>query len=168
MNDGLIDSFQHNAWATRAVHRVCQGLSEAQLETMAPGTYGSVIATLRHLVSSEASYCRRLTGDEPAWYGLAQESPSLDDLAEYIDDLAARWERFLTVPFDAERSFVIPWHDGTERNVPAGIYLAQVLHHGCEHRTQIFTTLSSLGVETPDLGLWDYSEITNRSTLREP
>lgn len=167
MNDGLIDLFRHNAWATGEVLGVCQELTETQLETSVTGTYGSVIATLRHLVSSEAGYCRRLTGEEPVWYGRAQEAPSLDELAGYIDDLAARWEQFLTVPFDAERSFVIPWHDGTERNVPAGIYLAQALHHGCEHRTQIFTTLSSLGVETPDLGLWDYSEITNRSTLQE-
>ncbi|MEX1158462.1 MAG: DinB family protein [Thermomicrobiales bacterium] len=167
MNDGLIDLFQHSAWATREVCRVCQGLSEAQLEAIAPGTYGSVIATLRHLVSAEAGYCRRLTGDEPVWYERARQSPSLDELAGYTDDLAARWEQFLTVPFDAERMFVIPWHDGTQRNVPAGVYLAQALHHGCEHRTQIFTILSSLGVETPDLGLWDYSEITNRSTPRD-
>lgn len=167
MNDGLIDLFRHDAWATHEVLGVCQGLSETELDAMAPGTYGSVIATLRHMVASEAGYCRRLTGGEPVWYGHAQESPSLDELAEYVDDLATRWEQFLTVPFDAERSFVIPWHDGTERNVPAGIYLAQALHHGCEHRTQIFTILSAIGVETPDLGLWGYSEIANRAMLRE-
>ena len=81
-------------------------------------------------------------------------------------DLAARWDRFLSEPFDAERLFVISWHDGIDRDVPAGIVLNQVLHHGNEHRTQINTTLTSIGVQTPDLGLWDFAEATNRALQR--
>lgn len=167
MNDGLIDAFRHNAWATREVLSACQGLSESQLETTVPGTYGSIIATLRHTVRSEAGYCRRLTGDEPTWYGSIGESTSLDELAEHIDDLAARWERFLSEPFDAERSFVIGWHDGVDRDVPAGVVLVQALHHGNEHRTQICTTLSSIGVTPPELGVWDFAEATHRAPRRE-
>ncbi len=165
MNDGLIDSFRHNAWATREVLCVCQQLTQPQLETTVPGTYGSIISTLRHTVASEAGYCRRLTGEESAWYGHTDDA-TVAALVEYADDLAARWERFLTQPFDAERTFVVEWHDGSDRDVPAGIYLAQALHHGNEHRTQICTTLTSIGVKTPDLGLWDYAEATNRAPRR--
>ncbi|HEX5504727.1 MAG TPA: DinB family protein [Thermomicrobiales bacterium] len=167
MNDGLLDAFHHNAWATRELLRVCRGLTEAQLRMTAPGTYGSSIATLRHLVASEAGYCRRLTGEEPAWYGRADDEPGLDELAGRGGDLAARWERFLAQPFDAERTFVVAWHDGADRDVPAGVYLAQALHHGNEHRAQICTVLTSIGVTTPDLGVWDYAEATNRARRRE-
>jgi uncharacterized damage-inducible protein DinB len=166
MNDGLYDAFRHNAWATRELLLVCQALTETQLHATAPGTYGSIIATLRHLVASEAGYCRRLTGEEPPWYRHAGDAPSLVELAGYIDDLAARWERFLSQPFDAERTFVVPWHDGIDRDVPAGIYLAQTLHHGNEHRAHICTVLSTIGVTTPDLGVWDYAEATNRAPRR--
>jgi uncharacterized damage-inducible protein DinB len=37
--------------------------------------------------------------------------------------------------------------DGYERDAPIGIRLAQALHHGTDHRSQICTTLTSLGVE---------------------
>ncbi len=168
MNDGLIDAFRHNAWATREVLHVCQPLTDAQLETTVAGTYGSIIATLTHLVASEGGYCRRLTGDEPSWYSHRDDAPDVATLMERADDLAGRWESFLGTPFDAERLFIITWHDGIDRDVPAGIVLAQVLHHGNEHRTQICTTLSSIGVETPGLGLWEYSESTQRSTPRKP
>jgi uncharacterized damage-inducible protein DinB len=167
MNDGLIDAFGHNAWAMRELLAVCRQLTEAQLHATAPGTYGSIIATLGHAVSSEAGYCARLTGEEPGWDRRAEAPPRVDELARRIGDLAARWDRFLAYPFDAERTFVIEWHDGIDRDVPAGVVLAQALHHGNEHRAHVCTVLASIGVATPDLGLWDYAEATNRARPRE-
>ena len=166
MNDGLIDGFRHNTWATHLVLQACAGLSNAQLDTIVPGTYGSIIETLRHLVSSEGSYCRRLTGDEPEWYGNRDEEPDLAELARRVDDLATRWERFLSLPFDAERLFVIAWDDGIDRDVPAAIVLIQALHHGNEHRTQVNTTLTSIGVQSPELGVWEFAAATNRAPQR--
>jgi uncharacterized damage-inducible protein DinB len=166
MNDGLLDAFRHNAWATRELLRACRDLSEAQLDTTVVGTYGSIIDTLRHTVRSEAGYCRRLTGEEPEWYSRTENPPSLEELAEHNDDLAARWERFLATPFDAERLFVVAWHDGRDYDVPAGVYLAQALHHSNEHRAQVCTTLTAIGVTPPTLGLWDFAEATQRVTPR--
>src|SRR5690349_9651597 len=137
MNDGLVDAFRHNTWATRQVLKVCQKLTESQLQETAPGTYGSIIATLWHIVRSEASYCRRLTGEEPTWDWRAKAMPGIAVLADHVDDLAARWERFLDQPFDADRTFVIEWDDETDYDVPAGVVLVQALHHGNEHRTQV-------------------------------
>jgi uncharacterized damage-inducible protein DinB len=166
MNDGLIDGFRHNTWATHQVLQACASLTNDQLNTTVTGTYGSIIATLRHLVSSEGGYCRRLTGEEPDWYANRDNDPDIAELARRVDDLASRWERFLAEPFDAERLFIIPWHDGIDRDVPAGIVFNQVLHHGNEHRTQLNTTLTAIGVQTPDLGLWDFAEATNRAPQR--
>jgi uncharacterized damage-inducible protein DinB len=168
MNDGLIDSFRHNAWATGQLLAVCRTLTDEQLETTVTGTYGRLRDILRHYISSEAGYCRRLTGEEPAWYQSERsaDSVSIADLASYAADLAVRWDRFLRVPFDAERLFVINWHDGVDRDVPAGIILAQVLHHANEHRAQICTTLTQLGIQPPHMGLWDFAEATNRAPQR--
>jgi uncharacterized damage-inducible protein DinB len=45
--------------------------------------------------------------------------------------------------------------------------LAQALHHGTDHRSQICTILTTLDVEPPELGLWDYAEATNRAAPRD-
>jgi uncharacterized damage-inducible protein DinB len=167
MNDGLIDAFRHNAWATRLVLDACRGLTDEQLNATIPGVYGSIIDTLRHIVRSEAGYCARLRGDEPSWDRRAEnDAPDLDELARRNDENEERWLGFLETPFDAERLFVIPWHDGIDRDVPAGVFLVQALHHANEHRTQVCTMLTTLGAEAPALGVWEFAEATNRAPQR--
>ncbi len=170
MNDGLIDGFRYNTWATREIIAACRDLTEEQMDATATGSYGSIIETLRHYISSEASYQARLTGEEPSWDRRAEDEPDLNLLAERVDELDERWERFLSTPFDAERTFVITWHDGIDRDVPAGVVLMQALQHAIEHRGQICSALTEIGVATPDygsnMGLWDYAEVTNRAPQR--
>jgi len=167
VNDGLVDAFRHNTWATRELIRVCQGLTEEQLSATTIGMYGSIIDTLRHIVSSDASYLVRLTAVEPSWDRRAAERPDLDTLAERTEELAARWERFLAEPVDAERVLVIRWPDGTDYTVPAGVVLAQALHHGSEHRGQICAILTSIGVTPPELGVWEFAQATGRAQPRQ-
>src|SRR5439155_11981549 len=50
MGDGLLETFRHNGWANRALLDACRHLSEEQLGATAEGTYGSVLATLQHIV----------------------------------------------------------------------------------------------------------------------
>jgi uncharacterized damage-inducible protein DinB len=43
-----------------------------------------------------------------------------------------------------------------------GIRLAQALHHGTDHRSQICTALTTLGVEPPSIDVWDFGERDGR------
>ena len=166
MNDGLIDAFGHNAWAMRELLRVCRELTPAQLQATATGTYGSISETFRHIVSSEARYYARLAGEPLPSEGTV-ESPNLDEVAARVDDLAGTWDRYLAQPFDADRTLVVPWNDGHDYDVPAGVILVQAIHHGNEHRAHLCTVLSSIGVTPPALGLWDYAEATDRAKPRQ-
>ena len=46
--------------------------------------------------------------------------------------------------------------DGSSTEAPVGIRLAQALHHGTDHRSQICTALTTLGVEPPPIDVWDF------------
>ncbi len=61
----LADAFGHHVWATIRVLDVCATLDDAQLATNVPGTYGSIISTLRHLVGGDVFYLGVLRGGEP-------------------------------------------------------------------------------------------------------
>lgn len=167
MNDGLLDCFRHNAWATRQLLEHIATLTPEELAAESPGNYGSIYSTLWHLVRADGNYCVRLTGEQTAWARSEDARPSLEELERYVDDLEGRWLRFLAEPFDAERTFVIPWHDGRKLVVPAGVILAQAIHHANEHRAQICTTLTVLGHQPPAIGVWDFAEATNRAQLHE-
>jgi uncharacterized damage-inducible protein DinB len=170
MNDGLVDIFRYNAWANRELLAACRDLTDEQLNASVVGTYGSIIDTLRHYIASEAGYQARLMGEEPSWDRQAGDAPDIAELAARHEELAARWVRFLETPFDAERVFVIRWHDGIDRDVPAGVVLTQAVIHAHEHRSQICTILTTIGITPPDygggFGAWDYAEVTDRAPQR--
>ena len=48
--------------------------------------------------------------------------------------------------------------DGTHGHAPLGIRLSQVVHHGTDHRSQVCTALTILGIEPPAIDVWDYGE----------
>ncbi len=50
------DAMAHHIWATERLIDACEVLTPEQLQTPAPGTYGSVLDTLRHLVSTDGWY----------------------------------------------------------------------------------------------------------------
>lgn len=171
MNDGLIDGFRYNTWATREIIAACRELTDEQLDATAVGAFGSIIDTLRHVVFWEAHDAARLTGEQPGWDYRTEDVPDLDELSRRVDELDGCWERFLATPVDAEQTFLIPWLDGVDRDVPAGVFLIGVLHHGIEHRSQICTILTSIGVDPPDygsdMGPLDYADLTNRARRRQ-
>ncbi len=55
--------------------------------------------------------------------------------------------------------------DGTDSLAPLGIRLAQVLHHGTDHRSQICTALTTLGIEPPAIDVWDFADEGGRLSV---
>ena len=53
--------------------------------------------------------------------------------------------------------------EGWTFHAPIGFRLAQVVHHGTDHRSQVCTALTSLGVDPPIIDLWAYGEATGRT-----
>ena len=74
----LGDAFAHHIWATERLIDACAALTPEQLRTPAPGTYGSIIDTFRHLVRSDSWYLSFFRDeptapiDEKAEMGLAE------------------------------------------------------------------------------------------------
>jgi uncharacterized damage-inducible protein DinB len=58
--------------------------------------------------------------------------------------------------------------DGSESHAPLGIRLAQVLHHGTDHRSQVCTALTNLGVTPPEIDVWDFGWLDGRVFEVEP
>ncbi len=63
---------------------------------------------------------------------------------------------------DVEKDVVRHRDDGSESHAPLGIRLAQVIHHGTDHRSQICTGLTSLGFTPPEIDVWDYGREDGR------
>jgi uncharacterized damage-inducible protein DinB len=162
------DAFAHHTWATKRLAEACRALTTEQLTTEVAGTYGSILATLRHMVADDWFYLGVLTGERPTLTGDPQ-AMNLGELAEAIEVLGASWSKFVAGDINPDVMVKeVDDTDGFERDAPLGVHLAQALHHGNEHRTQIRTALTVLGVEPPRISVFHFALETGRSVERYP
>ncbi|RPJ45605.1 MAG: hypothetical protein EHM21_09270, partial [Chloroflexi bacterium] len=76
----LVELIRYNNWANAQVFAACQKLTEEQLAASAPGAYGSIHATLGHMIAAEADYINRLTGNGPLPPFRWEDRPALEDI----------------------------------------------------------------------------------------
>lgn len=163
MSGSLLDAaFAHNTWATLRLIDACADLSTEELQTNVPGTRGPLIETLRHIVSGEAFDLEIVTGI-PADESLERMTPR--ELREPTEQLGAAWSRFLAAPIDPDEMVrEVDPSDGYERTAPLAFRLAGTLNHGSDHRSQICTALTTMGIEPPKVDVMNYGLEVERVT----
>jgi len=149
------DAFAHHVWATLRLVDACLALSPEQLETAVPGTYGSILDTLRHFIGSDAWDLFVATGDRASL--IDEDDMDLSELRAAMESHGPAWLRLLTQDLDPDAVLnEVDPDDGYTRNIAMGIELAAALQHGTDHRSQVCTALTSLGVESPRIDVLDY------------
>jgi len=151
--------FEHNNWANSKIIQACSALTDEQMdaEPKSP-TQGSIRSTLVHLATGQRGYLRLLTlpveERRAAWSGVpfAELESSASSTGEALLALA-RDESSLSKlerRQETEGWFVEPW-----------VLMVQIINHATEHREQIKSMLTSLGVTPPSIDGWDFGEFTN-------
>jgi uncharacterized damage-inducible protein DinB len=164
----LDDALRHHSWATLKLIDALAEVTEDRLATSTPGTFGSIIDTLRHTIGADSWYLHRL-GFLDA--GLTDEEEEALDVAgcrAMAERHAELWPQVAVADIDPDEIVVVERDDGTATHAPKGIRLAQVLHHGTDHRSQICTALTALGIEPPEIDLWAFGLETGRVTQTGP
>jgi uncharacterized damage-inducible protein DinB len=166
MTSGLLaDAFGHHSWATLELLDACSQLQEHQLAVGTPGVYGSILETLRHLVGADCSYLRVTAGGHDV---IDDGAASVADLRREMEAHQAAWTELLTRDLDPDAWLVRHRPDGSETHATLGIRLAQAIHHGTDHRSQVCTMLSNQGIEPPAIDVWDYGMAHGRTRRTEP
>ena len=137
----------YNAWANRRIYEATSRLSDADYRSDGGAYFGSVHATLNHLLVGDRIWMRRFTGEGPVQTKL--DEILFDDLASlrtereaqdrriiaYIDGLS---EKQLAETF-TYRTIVRPV-DITQALAPA---LSHFFNHQTHHRGQVHALLSA-------------------------
>jgi uncharacterized damage-inducible protein DinB len=165
MTSLMEDAFAHHVWATVTLADVCLALPREQLQTMVPGTYGSIHDTMRHIVGADASYLY-VTSDK-TFPPIDEEQMSFQELRDQIATHGEWWSKVLATG-DPDRVLTRHRDDGSSTTAPLSIRLAQAVHHGTDHRSQICTALTTIGVEPPFIDVWDFGEQAGTVTETQP
>ena len=152
----LVKLFEHNNWANQKIIQACYALSDEQLDAEPHSvTKGNIRETLSHLVTSQRGYLALLTmpvekrPTTPLEFSELQESAH--GSGEGLLALAKGEQKPLETRLKTTDGFYTdPW-----------VVMLQVINHATEHREQIKSMLSALGVSPPDIDGWDYGEATS-------
>lgn len=159
MTTGISDFLQYNLWANLRFLDFCKSLTDEQLDFAIKGVYGSVRATITHMITSEEGYARRFT------FTGEKLTPLLKDFTTFpgFDELLRRAERsgkeLIAVAERSDLDEILHLDDGTY-DCPLIIVLIQAVNHGVDHRSQVSTLLAQQGIDLPGLDAWHYNDAT--------
>ncbi len=157
----LLRAMRHNSWANQELLAFCAKMPPAQLEWTAAGVYGTIHATLQHILGAEAGYLHSLTGGElPPGGRLPETLVSLGRLTDLAKSNAGRIEKVLATEKDPDRKITRP----SGAIVPATVIVTQFIHHGSDHRAHVGSILGANGLAGPNLDAWAFGRAIGVST----
>lgn len=146
--------FEHNNWANQKIMEVCLTLTDDQLDAPPQSaTEGSIRSTLTHLVSAQHGYLRLLT--IPLEERKDRVTLQFDELQE---SLKSSGERLLELARDESKLPTTRLRTRDDYRVEPWVVMIQIINHATEHREQIKSMLTALGIEPPSIDGWDYGD----------
>jgi uncharacterized damage-inducible protein DinB len=149
--NSLVKLFEHNNWANEKIIQACYALSNEQLDAEPrSATQGTIRGTLTHLVSSQRGYFALLTLPVTERPTNPLEFADLEESARTSGNGLLELARGARKPLESrlrtrDKHYTEPW-----------VVMLQVINHATEHREQIKSMLSALGVTPPDIDGWDF------------
>lgn len=161
-SDFLTTLIEYNNWVNVRIIDACESLTDQQLDAKAAtATKGSIRETLWHLMTAQQRMVWRVTGagsiDDDIW----QDPPSFAELREAA---LASGEQLLAIAEESPQATVKTQFGGIDYLVEPSVVMAVALNHAAEHREQINSMLSTLGIKPPEGG-WMFGVSTG--ALRE-
>ncbi len=151
MADPIREIFNYHYWATFTLLDHCAALPPERLDDSVPGTAGSIIDTMTHLVLAERLYLALINGQPRP--PRDHRKYTLQELREQFEGQTRQWEEILDHVDDYD-----PTLHNEDGDYPHArdLFLTQMIHHGNDHRTHICTILGATGQEVPEIDEWAY------------
>ncbi len=148
--------FEHNNWANQKMIEACYALSDEQLDAEPlSATKGTIRRTLLHLVHSQQGYLLLLT--KP----VDQRQNNAPDFAEFSESARKSGEGLLALAREEQKPFETRLTTTDGFYTEPWVVILQIINHATEHREQINSMMSAMGITPPNLDGWSYGEDAN-------
>lgn len=155
MHQILAEVFRHHRWANLVLLDACANLSDEVLDTQVPGTFGTIRSTLVHLVAAQGRCLVALASWTPN--PAIREDAAFPGFASLRDEMVRTSDALIDVAGRVMRDTIVRGVRGGESYaIPASVFLIQAINHATEHRAQVATIMSQLGIVPPTIDGWAY------------
>lgn len=147
---------RYNRWANRKVYDLAETLDDATLRQDFGAFFGSIHATLNHILVGDRLWTSRVNGEYHGLKGLDQIlHDDLSDLRrarEAMDDYIVRMVDRMAVGLDGGLNKEVLYRTqsgGEKHSSPARHIFLTLFNHQTHHRGQIHAMLTRAGIEEP-------------------
>jgi uncharacterized damage-inducible protein DinB len=146
----------YNAWMNERLFDLCRSIDDIDRKKDSGAFFGSIHATLNHILYGDLAFMSRFTGDPAVVPALGVDvHDDFDDLwrsRASLDKRLREWSSTLDAPWLDELLTYTSKVDGVTRTVSRWVLVVHMLNHQTHHRGQITTVLSQMGL---DMGTTD-------------
>jgi uncharacterized damage-inducible protein DinB len=162
--------YDYHEWATGRLIRLCDGLSDQELDAPRDIGLGSLRATLFHILAAENFWKKRWKGEPTGAFPLDPKGISLAELELGFAESAEIRRRFMELESKTDYGRLVKYvhANGAQYEQQIGDLLLHVCNHAIHHRAQALNILKGFGRTIP--GGLDYSfyKIARPSTPQRP
>jgi uncharacterized damage-inducible protein DinB len=167
---------RYNQWMNARLYAAAADLDEAELRADRGAFFGSILATLAHILAADTHWMKRFATSMPALASLdyvrTEPLPELvrgitfPDFAKLCSDREAMDAAIIAFTHEAtDTLYAQPLgytnSAGESHTKPCGLVLRHVFNHQTHHRGQVTTLFSQLGI---DVGVTDLSALIPECT----
>lgn len=144
-------TYAYNRWANRRLLGAAGQLQPQDVVRHLGGSFGSVQATLVHIMWGEWLWLRRWRGESPKLLFDPKECPRVADIESRWDDVARDQADFIASLTDARLATRISYEnlEGQRWEYTLADMMQHVTNHSSYHRGQVATSLRQLGQRPP-------------------
>lgn len=137
------DLYCYNDWANGRILDLCDGLTDEQLDAPRAMGFGSLRATLFHILFAEIAWLERWQGDPWREFQTDPDGKSVDQIRLELAEVAQNRRQFILKHSESQFSSVIKFQDSkkTPYEFQLRHLLLHVVNHGVHHRAQALNFL---------------------------
>lgn len=142
---------RYNRWMNERLYALCGGMTDAERKRDRGAFFGSIHATLNHLLWGDRVWLGRFLGTpftHPAFgANMFTDFDELQREREATDRLMSEWAGGVSAEWLASTLQYTSKVDAKTRRLPAGIAAVHMINHGIHHRGQLTTLLKQAGID---------------------
>lgn len=147
----LSDLYRHNEWANGQILRLCEGLSDAQLDQPREIGFGSLRGTLFHILAAEEIWLERWEGKPWRPFPFEPHGTSPDQIRQQIQEVARRRAEMIEREQESGWQRQVAFQDSKRIDYTERLHdlLMHVTNHSVHHRAQAIHFLKQFGRSIP-------------------
>lgn len=148
-NTILEDLYRHNRWANAHIVRLCDGLTDDQLDQPRELGFGTLRNTVFHILAAEDVWLDRWTGVAPKPFPVDAQGLSVGEIGERLEQITLRRNAWLaeigSEGLAMAKSCTYANLKGNRFTESLPDLMLHVANHGIHHRAQALSFLKTFG-----------------------